>query len=185
MSRLAAPLLLFAAAFTPSIHATYIIGNEPEGLRQEYCNQQTSFCENRCQFNTFVNTCNINTPTLAWTCLCEPDRQPPKGINATAYPIPYFTCIGELNACVTDCKFGGDCIDACRSKFVCGLQTWDCKTTPQGCLKNPPPTPIEPIPSATPSPSLPLEEDSAAVTSVVSSGLWAVAVVGMLFAAVW
>ena len=87
------------------------------------CTENQNFCDNRCNYNTILNTCN--STSLIFSCSCSSTNTLPIGINATAYPASFYYCKRVLDQCTEGANGEFHGIDVCKKKYVCGEQEWD------------------------------------------------------------
>ncbi|EAW15173.1 uncharacterized protein ACLA_058310 [Aspergillus clavatus NRRL 1] len=100
------------------------ISNIDIGLRNQWCQSQTSSCPLLClQMKNATDSPEENTcdsDTLEFSCICDNNKSP----NASEYSqtIPYFLCSQQNDDCVTRCDGDSTCQSDCRSKHPCGAQ---------------------------------------------------------------
>ncbi|KAL0141173.1 hypothetical protein V8B55DRAFT_1379602 [Mucor lusitanicus] len=87
--------------------------------RDHVCNEQQTFCSNKCGGQDLVTINFCNTTTMAWNCKCKnhvPDT-PPYG-----WPITISECHGKETACNHGCSSGSTnaiCLKACGQYYKC------------------------------------------------------------------
>ncbi|KAI9367469.1 hypothetical protein BJX61DRAFT_303408 [Aspergillus egyptiacus] len=95
-----------------------------EGIREQWCIDQTASCPLLCfqmhaGENPVSNSCDKDT--LQYSCVCGNNQSP----NASEYSqtIPYYLCTERNNRCVAACAQGdSSCQTECRTSNPCGAQ---------------------------------------------------------------